>query len=161
VTFATTEHFTVQTARGATVSEANGRATVCLAALSSNLIALAFIGQSSRLGTAFYAFAMILLPLLAFMGVATFQPPVQPSIEDIAHAQRIARLLALSTSACSRSATAVTPGLPLEGIVGERRGSRTYEGDPLAPARRPGVAVASGISFPGTARNGYAVSRSR
>ena len=43
-TFATTEHFTLQTARSNTVSEANGRATVYLAALSSNLIALAFIG---------------------------------------------------------------------------------------------------------------------
>jgi hypothetical protein len=45
VTFATTEHFTLQTARVATVAEANGRASIYLAALSSNLIALAFIGQ--------------------------------------------------------------------------------------------------------------------
>ncbi len=56
VTMATTEHFNLQTARAATISEANGRASIYLAALSSNLIALAFIGQMSRLGTAFYAF---------------------------------------------------------------------------------------------------------
>jgi hypothetical protein len=55
--FATTEHFNLQTARAITVSEANGRATIYLATLSSNLIALAFIGQMSRLGAAFYAFA--------------------------------------------------------------------------------------------------------
>ncbi|HZC13014.1 MAG TPA: hypothetical protein VE270_03250, partial [Thermoleophilaceae bacterium] len=72
VSFATTEHFTLQTARVATVSEANGRASIYLAALSSNLIALAFIGQMSRLGAAFYAFALILLPVLAFVGVVTF-----------------------------------------------------------------------------------------
>jgi hypothetical protein len=89
VTFATTEHFNLQTAR-----EANGRASIYLAALSSNLIALAFIGQMSRLGAAFYAFAVILLPMLAFMGVVTFQRLVQSSIEDIAYAQRIARLRA-------------------------------------------------------------------
>jgi hypothetical protein len=92
VTFATTEHFNLQTARAATVTEANGRASVYLAALSSNLIALAFIGQMSRLGTAFRAFALILLPALAFVGTVTFQRLVQSSMEDIAYAQRIGRL---------------------------------------------------------------------
>jgi hypothetical protein len=60
-------------------------------AVSSNLIALAFIGQMS-LGTAFYAFALILLPVLAFVGVVTFRRLVQASIEDVAYARRIARL---------------------------------------------------------------------
>ena len=91
-TFATTEHFNLQTARSMTISEANGRATVYLAALSSNLIALAFIGQMSQLGVAFYAFALILLPVLAFVGVVTFLRLVQSSFEDIAYAQRIGLL---------------------------------------------------------------------
>src|SRR3954453_15751375 len=55
-TFATTEHFNLQTARALPVSEANGRASIYLAALSGNLIALAFVGQMSRLGATFYAF---------------------------------------------------------------------------------------------------------
>src|ERR687894_2253587 len=92
VTFATTEHFNLQTARAVTVSEANGRASIYLAALSGNLIALAFVGQMSRLGAAFYAFALILLPVLAFVGVVTFVRLVQSSIEDIACAHRIALL---------------------------------------------------------------------
>jgi hypothetical protein len=82
-TFATTEHFNLQTARAITVSESNGRASIYLAALSGNLIALAFVGQMSRLGAAFYAFALILLPVLAFVGVVTFVRLVQSSIEDI------------------------------------------------------------------------------
>jgi hypothetical protein len=90
--FATTEHFNLQTARSITVSEANGRGSIYLAALSSNLIALAFIGETSRLGAAFHAFALILLPVLAFIGVTTFERLVQSSIEDIAYAQRIGRL---------------------------------------------------------------------
>ncbi len=90
VTFATTEHFNLQTARAVTVSEADGRASIYLAALSSNLIALAFIGQMSRLGVAFYAFALILLPVLAFVGTVTFLRLVQSSVEDIAYAHRIA-----------------------------------------------------------------------
>jgi hypothetical protein len=89
-TFASTEHFNLQTARALTVSEANGRASIYLAALSSNLIALAFIGQISRLGVAFYAFALILLPVLAFVGTVTFLRLVQSSLEDIAYAHRIA-----------------------------------------------------------------------
>ena len=91
-TFASTEHFNLQTARAVTVSEANGRASIYLAALSSNLIALAFIGQISELGVAFYAFALILLPVLAFVGTVTFLRLVQSSIEDIAYAHRIALL---------------------------------------------------------------------
>ena len=91
-TFATTEHFTLQTARAVTVSEENGSARIYLAALCSNLIALAFVGQVSRLGAAFYAFALILLPVLAFVGVVTFVRLVQSSIEDLAYANRIALL---------------------------------------------------------------------
>ena len=93
-TFATTEHFNLQTARAMTVSEANGRASIYLATVSSNLIALAFIGQVSRLGATFYAFGLILLPVLAFVGAVTFKRLVQSWIEDIAFAQRIARLRA-------------------------------------------------------------------
>ena len=91
-TFATTEHFNLQTARSITVAESNGRASIYLAALSTNLIALAFIGQTSRLGAAFHAFALILLPVLTFIGVTTFERLVQSSIEDIAYARRIGRL---------------------------------------------------------------------
>jgi hypothetical protein len=88
-TFATTEHFNLQTARSITVAESNGRASIYLAALSTNLIALAFIGETSRLGAAFYAFALILLPVLTFIGVTTFERLVQSSLEDIAYARRI------------------------------------------------------------------------
>src|SRR4051812_38346897 len=91
-TFATTEHFNLQTARALTVSEANGRASIYLAALSSNLISLAFIGQMSRLGMAFFTFGLVLLPVLAFMGVVTFLRLVQSSIEDLAYAHRIGLL---------------------------------------------------------------------
>jgi hypothetical protein len=92
VTFATTEHFTLQTARSTTVTEASSRALGFLAVLSSSLIALAFIGQMSELGSAFYVFAIVLLPTLSFIGIVTFQRLAQITSEDIAYAQRIARL---------------------------------------------------------------------
>jgi len=89
VTFVTTEHFVLQTARSAGIAELNGRAGFYLAAVSSGLIALAFIGQLSRLGTAFYTFGLILLPTLAFTGVTTFERALRNGVEDVQLAWRI------------------------------------------------------------------------
>jgi hypothetical protein len=103
-TFATTEHFNLQTARAVTVSEANGRASIYLAALSGNLIALAFVGQMSRLGAAFYAFALILLPVLAFVGAVTFRRLVQ-SLSRTSPTRIASRSCAASTCASRRSSS--------------------------------------------------------
>jgi hypothetical protein len=126
-TFATTEHFNLQTARATTVAEANGRASIYLAALSSSLIALAFTGQHSRVGTTFYAFALILLPVLVFVGVVTFQRLVQLSIEDLAYAHRIALLREFYVR--------VAPELEPYVLI-PRRPSATSpaDADPLAPS---------------------------
>ncbi len=130
VTFATTEHFNLQTARAATISEANGRASIYLAALSGNLIALAFIGQMSDLGTPFYAFALILLPVLAFVGVVTFHRTVQSSIEDIAYAQRIGRLRAFYLVVAPQLAPyvlVVRPGPTDPAVLGARPGPSSWQ----------------------------------
>ena len=125
VAFATTEHFNLQTARAVTVSEANGRAGIYLAALSSNLIALAFIGQMSRLGAAFYVFALILLPVLAFVGVVTFLRLVQSSVEEIAYAHRIGLLRSYYLR--------VSPELEPYFVVGRRTQSvAPFDGAPSA-----------------------------
>lgn len=49
----TTEHFTLQTARGNTVAETNGRVGAYLSTVATTLVALAFIGQISHLGPVF------------------------------------------------------------------------------------------------------------
>jgi hypothetical protein len=94
VTFVTTEHFTLQGARAATISESTGRASVFLGAVSGGLIALGFLGQASHLGTAFYVFGLILMPTLTFLGLVTFHRVFQSGREDAAYAQRIAELRA-------------------------------------------------------------------
>jgi len=137
-TFATTEHFNLQTARATTVAEANGRASIYLAALSSSLIALAFTGQHSRLGATFYAFALILLPALSFLGVLTFQRLVQLSIEDLAYAHRIAMLREFYVR--------VAP--ELEPYVLIPRGTRAAwpaDADPLAPSSWQLTRTAAGM----------------
>lgn len=92
VTFMTTEHFVLQTARSAGIAELNGRAGFYLATVSSGLIALAFTGQLSRLGTAFYVFGLVLLPTLAFVGVTTFERALRNRVEDAQIAGRINRI---------------------------------------------------------------------
>jgi hypothetical protein len=92
VTFMTTEHFVLATARSAGISETNGRAAIYLAAVSSGLIALAFTGQLSRLGAAFYVFGLVLLPTLTFVGVMTFDRALRNGVEDVQLAERINRI---------------------------------------------------------------------
>ena len=137
VTFATTEHFNLQTARALTVSEANGRASIYLAAMSGNLIALAFVGQMSRLGAAFYAFALILLPVLAFVGLVTFLRLVQSSIEDLAYAHRIALL--------RRVYLEVTPELAPYLLAPDTRSAEPPDQEKLAPSAWQLTLTAAGM----------------
>jgi len=94
VTFVTTEHFVLQTARSATITESTGRATMFLSALSGGLVALGLIATATRVGAAFYAFGLILLPTLTFLGLVTFQRSLQTGVQDLGYAQRIARVRA-------------------------------------------------------------------
>jgi hypothetical protein len=90
--FMTTEHFVLQTARSATIQEANGRANLFLTSLSSATIALAFVAQVTGMGEPFLIFSLILLPGLYFIGLATFVRAVQLAIEDMVHARGMARI---------------------------------------------------------------------
>jgi hypothetical protein len=79
----TTEHFTLQGARGMTVSEANSRVSSYLVSVSSTLIALAFVGNISRLGSAFFVFALVLFPSVFLLGLFTFERALQAGLEDL------------------------------------------------------------------------------
>jgi hypothetical protein len=87
-----TEHTNLQAARSATIFEANGRTTLFLGAVSSSIVALAFIGQMSELGQPFFLFALILLPSLIFLGLVTFIRVNQTGIEDMIAARGINRI---------------------------------------------------------------------
>jgi hypothetical protein len=78
-----TEHFTLQGARSATISDANGRTSFFLGTLSGVTVALAFIAQISGMGDVFFVFAMVLLPTLLFIGLASFERLLQLGIENI------------------------------------------------------------------------------
>lgn len=92
VSIMTTEHFTLQGGRGNIISEVNGRLTIFFGALSSSLIALGFVGQSSRFGGEFRAFALIILPALLFIGIATLGRLAQCNRETAIYGRGINRI---------------------------------------------------------------------
>jgi hypothetical protein len=92
VTFVTTEHFTLQGERSRAISELGARASIFLATVSGALIALGLMATATHVGTSFYAFALILLPTLAYVGLVTFERTLQTELEDHSSAYRIARL---------------------------------------------------------------------
>ena len=92
VSFVTTEHFTLQGARSSTIAESVGRATMFLTSVSGGLVALGLVATAARIGTTFYAFGLVLLPTLTFIGLVSFERGVQSGVEDYGYALRIARL---------------------------------------------------------------------
>ena len=88
----TTEHFTLQTARSATIMETNGRSALFLSTVSSAVVALAFIGQVADVGQPFFLFALALLPALFFLGLLTYLRLTQSAIEDLLYARAINRI---------------------------------------------------------------------
>ena len=92
VAIMTTEHYTLQTGRSMTIAETNGRAALFVGAVSSGLVALAFVGQLSHLGTAFFVFSLVILPTLFFMGLITFERVLQSGSADVIYARGINRI---------------------------------------------------------------------
>ncbi len=94
VSFITTEHFTLQSARSQTIAESTGRASMFLASVSGGLVAWGLVATATGAGGGFFAFGLVLLPTLAFVGLVTFERALQSGIEDLGYARRIARLRA-------------------------------------------------------------------
>jgi MFS family permease len=88
----TTEHFTLQTARAATIADSNGRAALYLSTMSGAVIALAFIGQVADVGRPFFLFAFALLPALVLLGILTYLRLLQTAVEDLFYARAINRI---------------------------------------------------------------------
>jgi hypothetical protein len=92
LTIVSTEHFTLQGARSAAISDANGRTGFFLSTLSAGVVALAFVAQIAQVGTAFIVLALILLPSLLVIGLSSFERLVQLGIENIRTVVAINRL---------------------------------------------------------------------
>jgi hypothetical protein len=92
LTALTTEHFTLQGARGSTISEAGTRSALFLGSVSSTLVAIGFIASVAGGTELFHAFALVVLPTLYFLGIFTWVRLVEGSIEDIFYGRAINRI---------------------------------------------------------------------
>jgi hypothetical protein len=88
----TTEHFTLQSARSVVMAEIGARATIYLTAVSSAVVALAFVTTLSRDQTIIRVFALVLLPILCFMGLVTRMRLSQLAVTDLHYQRAINRI---------------------------------------------------------------------
>jgi hypothetical protein len=79
----TTEHWSLLATRGLSWSEAFSRAGMFLSALSAAVVALALVAQATTFGDGFVMFALLILPIVLFLGIATFVRLVEIDHEDI------------------------------------------------------------------------------
>jgi len=84
-----TEHFVLQSAASTTVSEALGRSSLYLSALSSSLIALGFASQTPGL---LLPFAAAALPTVFVLGVFTTARLVDTGVQNVLYLSSIARI---------------------------------------------------------------------
>src|SRR5438876_1385937 len=91
VSIMTTEHYNLQSGRSMTISEANGRSSLFVGAVSSGLIALTFVGQIWQLGTAFFVFSLVVIPSLFFLGLLTFERVLRYGSADLMFSRGINR----------------------------------------------------------------------
>jgi hypothetical protein len=91
--FMTTEHFTLQTARAVANAEISARLQLYMTTVSSAIISLALVAQvSGELGRAFVAFALVLLPVVYFLGISTLARVMQASNEWRVYGQGMNRI---------------------------------------------------------------------
>jgi hypothetical protein len=67
----TTEHWSLLASRGLAWNESFSRAGMFLSTLSGAMVALALVAGLDKTGDAFFLFAIVLLPVVLFIGVAT------------------------------------------------------------------------------------------
>ena len=97
-----------------------------VASISGGLIALGLVATASHLGTAFYAFGLVILPTLAFVGLVTFERALQSAMDDHLLARRIALLRGYYLDSAPELArylvnsTAPTDRLRIQGLLGSR-----------------------------------------
>jgi hypothetical protein len=89
ITALVTEHFVLQSARSATIGEANGRASIYLSVVSSALVAFGFLAQ---VATRLDPFVAAVLPALFILGEFTYVRLVDNGVESLLVLQRIQRI---------------------------------------------------------------------
>jgi hypothetical protein len=88
----TTEHWSLLATRGLVYTEAMSRTSIFIAALSGAVVALALVAQATDFGSGFVAFALVLLPVVYFLGWATIVRLSQVNYENARWVQGMNRI---------------------------------------------------------------------
>lgn len=78
-----TEHWSLLGTRSLAWNEAFSRTTVFLNVLSASVVALALVADATGFDESFQAFALVLFPIVLFLGIATYVRLVQINAEDL------------------------------------------------------------------------------
>lgn len=87
-----TEHWSLLATRSLSWNEAFARAGMFLTLLSGAIVALALVAQATSFGQAFALFAMLILPVVLFVGIATFIRLLEINNEDYVWVKGMNRL---------------------------------------------------------------------
>ena len=88
----TTEHWSLLATRSLVYTEAMSRTSIFIAALSGAVVALALVAQATDFGSGFVAFALVLLPVVYFLGWATIVRLSQVNYENARWVQGMNRI---------------------------------------------------------------------
>jgi hypothetical protein len=78
-----TEHWSLLATRSLSWNESFSRAGMFLSLLSGSVVALALVAQATAFGDAFAIFALLLLPVVLFVGIATYVRLLEINNEDL------------------------------------------------------------------------------
>lgn len=87
-----TEHWSLLAARSLGYTEAMSRVSIFVAALTGSVVALALVAQATDFGDGFVAFALVLLPVVFFLGFVTIVRIAQVNWEDATWVQGMNRI---------------------------------------------------------------------
>ena len=88
----TTEHWSLLATRSLSWNESFARAGMFLTLLTGAVVALALVAQATAFGQGFAIFALLLLPVVLFVGCATFVRLGEINDEDVVWVQGMNRL---------------------------------------------------------------------
>ena len=78
-----TEHWSLLATRSLSWNESFSRTGIFLSVLSASVVALGLVGGANDFGTEFSIFALVLLPVTLFVGIATYVRLDEVNVEDI------------------------------------------------------------------------------
>lgn len=87
-----TEHWALLSGRSMLWNESFSRTSVFLNVLSATVVALALVADATAFGDTFGMFAIVLFPLVLFLGLATFARLIQINVGDAFHLSAMNRL---------------------------------------------------------------------